>query len=38
MQVANLQLLPFDKAKAELEKALVSDDDVERWWASYNFV
>ncbi len=33
MQVANLQLLPFDKAKAELEKALVSDDDVERWWA-----
>lgn len=33
MNVANLQLLPFSKAKEEIRKALVSPDEAERCWA-----
>lgn len=33
MNVANLQLLPFSKAKEKIRKALVSPDEAERCWA-----
>ena len=32
VEIANLQLLPFDAAKDDLERALVSDQPVERYW------
>ncbi len=33
VEVADLQLLPFSKAKKSLKRALNSDDAVEVWWA-----
>ena len=33
IEIANLQIGSFDKAKSKLEKSLNSKDDVERWWA-----